>query len=167
MLVFNRFTSSVHGKRHTLSSLSQQHADLRTQLIDASKQGGEVADVARYLARLVSTHFALEQAIVFPFFAFASGFPREDVLMRMEEVPALIANFESHRGDLRDQHEEIEHKLAELWEAACDCGNRDVILLTLAFRSQERTENEVIEPVVSLISSFLQNNPAGNPLRPH
>jgi hypothetical protein len=167
MLVFNRFTSSANGKRHTCSSLSQQHADLRTQLISASKQGGESADIARHLVRLVSVHFALEQEIVFPFFAFASGFPRDDVLLRMEEVPALIANFEAHRGDLRDQHEEIEGKLGELWKAACDCGNRDVILLALAFRSHERTENEVIEPVVSLVSSFLQNNPAGTPLRPH
>jgi hypothetical protein len=137
-------------------SLRAEHAELHTELVDATKAGGRVGEAAKEVARRLHPHFAREEEFALPPLALLGPLATGDTTPAMADVLALTDKLQAELPGMLAEHREIVAALGDL-EAAANAENKpQYARFAEKLIQHARTEEEVLYPAAILIGRYVR-----------
>lgn len=136
--------------------LRAEHAELHTELVDATKAGGRVGEAAKEVARRLHPHFVREEEFALPPLALLGSLATGGATPAMADVLALTDKLQAELPGMLAEHKEIVAALGDL-EAAANAENQPHYARFAAKLIQHaRTEEEVLYPAALLIGRYVR-----------
>lgn len=136
--------------------LRAEHAELHTELVDATKAGGRVGETAKEVARRLHPHFVREEEFALPPLGLLASLANGAVEPDMAGVLALTDELETALPGMLAEHKEIVAALGDL-EAAANAENKPQYARFAGKLIQHaRTEEEVLYPAALLIGRYVR-----------
>ncbi|MBL9088560.1 MAG: hemerythrin domain-containing protein [Planctomycetia bacterium] len=143
------------------AALAAEHEELHERLAEAIDAGGQTAEAARALARLLHPHFVREEQIAMPPLALlpalAEGRPIADPKPALEMALALRAEI----GRMLEEHVAIKAAMRALGAAAEREGNQKIARFSVRLVRHAETEEQVLYPTSLLVGRILEARAAG------
>lgn len=136
--------------------LRAEHAELHTELVDATKAGGRVGEAAKEVARRLPPHFLREEEFARPPLALLGSLATEGATPAMADVLALTDKLQAELPSMLAEHKEIVAALGDL-EAAANAENKpQYARFAEKLIQHARTEEQVLYPAAILIGRYVR-----------
>lgn len=136
--------------------LRAEHAELHTELAEATKAGGRVGEAAREVASRLHPHFVREEEFALPPLALLGSLATGAATPAMADVLALTDKLQAELPGMLAEHKEIVAALGDL-EAAANAENKpQYARFAEKLIQHARTEEEVLYPAALLIGRYVR-----------
>ena len=98
--------------------LKLEHEELHAELVQATKAGGETAEAAKFVAKVLHAHFVKEEEFALPPIGLLSLLARGKVDKEMRSVLAMTERLKAELTDMLQEHKVVVAALKKLIVAA-------------------------------------------------
>ena len=136
-------------------ALRIEHEELHARLLQATKEGGEVGEAAREVARLLHPHFVREERFAMPPLALLSALATGEVTADMAPVLALTDRLQDELLPMLAEHGLIVAALERLEAAAGAANLPEYQRFASALRLHAQTEEQVLYPAAIVVGKYV------------
>lgn len=151
----NYGSEKMNPKLKIPTALKSEHDELRSVVLRASKEEGELGVSARVVATLVQTHIAKEEQFGLLSLGLIEALARDEVTPDMDEALVLIERFNAELPDMLAEHREIVAALRKLLAAARDRDQVEYAEFAEHLLRHIQMEEQVLYPAVVLVGRYL------------
>ena len=137
-------------------SLREEHAELHTRLVAATKAPGEVGVAARAVAAVLHPHFVREEQIALPPLGLLRALTEGRATADMAAVLPMTDSLKAELPAMLTEHMKISVAVQRLGRAAKKAGNADAARLADEIRLHALTEEEVTYPAAVLVGELVR-----------
>jgi hypothetical protein len=137
-------------------SLKLEHEELHAQLVQATKAGGETAEAAKFVAKVLHAHFVKEEEFALPPIGLLSLLARGKVDKEMRSVLAMTDRLKAELADMLQEHKVVVAALKKLITAAKREKKPEHAHFAEKLMLHARTEEDVLYPAAILVGEFLK-----------
>jgi hypothetical protein len=139
-----------------------EHDELHAHLVEATKAGGQTAEAARAVAKVLHNHFVKEEEYALPPLGLLVKLSEDKFEPGMAEVLNLTDKLEAELPSMLLEHKNIVTALTKLVEAARAENKPAVVDFAEKLMLHAQTEELVAYPTTILIGHYLKMMLAGN-----
>ncbi len=137
-------------------SLKLEHEELHTELVEATKAGGQVAEAARVVAKALHPHFIKEEEYALPPLGLLPALAEGRVPPGMADFLRMTNRLKVNLGQMLQEHQVILAALGNLADAAKKENQMAYVRFTEKLTQHAQTEEEVLYPAAILIGEYLK-----------
>jgi len=137
-------------------SLKIEHEELHSQLAEATKAGGKIADAAKLVAQTLHPHFVAEEEFAIPPLGILPQLSKGKVNEDMKEILKMTDKLKVELPKMLQEHKAIVTALDELVKAAQEENKPEYAAFAEKLKLHAKTEEEVTYPTVLLIGEYLK-----------
>jgi hypothetical protein len=138
------------------TSLKLEHEHLHAELLEATKAGGQTADAAKEVAKLLHRHFEKEEEYALPPLGLLTPLADGSVTPEMRQVIAQTDKLKDELPQMLKEHKDILVALEELAKAAQAEGKPEHARFAEKLKLHAKTEEEILYPAAVLIGEYLK-----------
>ena len=136
--------------------LKLEHEELHAELAQATKAGGETAEAAKFVAKVLHAHFVKEEEFALPPIGLLSLLARGKVDKEMRSVLAMTERLKAELTDMLQEHKVVVAALKKLIVAAKREKKPEHAHFPKKLMLHARTEEQVLYPAAILVGEFLK-----------
>ena len=134
-----------------------EHDELHTDLVKATKAGGQTAEAARIVAKVLHSHFVKEEDYALPPLGLLTALSEGRFEPGMAEVLKMTDKLEAELPTMLSEHKDIVAALEKLIEAAKTENKLDVVHFAEKLMLHAQTEEQVSYPTSILIGRYVKS----------
>lgn len=139
-------------------SLKLEHEELHSQLANATKVGGKIADAAKLVAQTLHPHFVAEEEFAIPPLVILPLLIEGKITEEMKDVIKMTERLKSELPKMLEEHKAIVSALDNLINVAKEENKLDFVKFAEKLKLHAKTEEEVTYPTALLIGEYLKLN---------
>lgn len=139
-------------------SLKLEHEELHSQLADATKVGGKIADAAKLVAQALHPHFVAEEEFAIPPLVILPQLIEGKITEEMKDVIKITERLKSELPKMLEEHKAIVSALDNFIKVAKGEGKPEYVNFAEKLKLHAKTEEEVTYPAALLIGEYLKLN---------
>lgn len=136
--------------------LKAEHAELHTDLVDATRAGGRVGEAAKEVAKRLHPHFVREEEFALPPLGLLAALATRTVVPGMADVLALTNRLEAELPAMLSEHKDIVAALGDLVAAAKVENKPKYAGFAEKLILHAQTEEEVLYPAALLVGRYVK-----------
>ena len=137
-------------------SLKLEHEELHAQLVEATKAGGQVAEAAKVVAKVLHPHFVKEEEYALPPLGLLPALAEGKVPPGMGDFLKMTSRLKADLGRMLQEHKAIIAALKNLADASKKENQMSYVRFTEKLTQHVQTEEEVLYPAALLIGEYLR-----------
>ena len=134
-----------------------EHDELHADLVKATKAGGQTAEAAKIVAKVLHSHFAKEEEYALPPLGLLTALSEGRFEPGMAEVLKMTDKLEAELPTMLSEHKDIVAALEKLIEAAKTENRPDVVYFAEKLMLHAQTEEQVSYPTSLLIGRYVKS----------
>ncbi len=138
------------------ASLREEHHEIHSELVEATKAAGRVGVAARELAAVLHPHFVREEQIALPPLALLAPLARGETAPAMLAVLPLTDSLRAELPRMLEEHKAIHAATTRLLQVAKAEGDARVARLAEALLLHARGEEELFYPAAILVGDLVR-----------
>jgi hemerythrin-like domain-containing protein len=138
------------------ASLKAEHEELHAELLEATRSGGQTADAAKEVARLLHAHFEKEEEYALPPLGLLPQLADGKVTPEMQQVISQTDRLRADLPQMLKEHEAVVAALEDLAKAAMAERKPQHVRFAEKLKSHAKTEEEILYPTAILIGEYLK-----------
>lgn len=138
------------------AATKSEHDELHADLVKATRSGGETADAAKAVARVLHGHFVGEEEFAMPPLGLLTRLAKGEFDPSMAEVLKMTDRLEAELPKMLAEHRAITAALDTLIAAARKEGKPDVEAFAHRLKIHAQTEEQVSYPASILIGRYVK-----------
>lgn len=138
------------------TSLKLEHEELHSQLADATKVGGKVAEAAKLVAQTLHPHFVSEEEFALPPLGILPLLADGNVTEDLKEVLEMTNKLKIGLPKMLEEHKAIVAALDKLIKAAQEENKPEYVAFAEKLKLHAKTEEEVTYPTALLIGEYIK-----------
>jgi hypothetical protein len=146
-------------------ALKQEHEELHSELLRATKAGGRTGEAAKAVAKLVHPHFIKEEEYALPPLGLLGALSKGKIESSMAEALKMTDKLETELPRMLAEHKDIVTTLRHLVEAAKAENKQEHVYFAKKLIAHARTEEEVSYPTTLLIGRYLKAALSGSTVK--
>lgn len=148
------------------SSLKKEHEELHAELVQATREPGQVGEAARGVAAALHAHFEKEEEFALPPLGLLGSLAQGQISPQMSDVLAMTSRLKAELPKMLEEHQAVVAALRKLTAAAQADGKPQYVRFGEKLSLHARTEEEVLYPTAILIGEYLGLKLGKEPARP-
>lgn len=136
--------------------LKLEHEELHTQLANATKLGGRIAEAAKQVAKTLHPHFISEEEFAIPPLGILPLLAENKISSDMKEVLIMTNRLKAELPKMLEEHKMIVAALDNLIQIANEENNQYIVLFAERLKLHAKTEEEVTYPTAILIGEYVK-----------
>ena len=140
----------------TPKSLREEHAELRQFVTRLVREGGETAETARRLMRVLETHFQKEENFAAPPLGLLPRLARGDIGPGMADALAHTDWLRRNIDTMLAEHRMIAAAVEDLLKAAGAVAPPELVTFAETLLNHARLEEEVLYPAAIVAGEYLK-----------
>jgi hypothetical protein len=141
---------------HIPQPLKEEHAELRAELVSATKAGGRTGEAALSLLRIMRPHFEKEEEYALPPLGLLTELSQGGVAPGMSEVLKMTDRLAAELPQMLTEHRQIAAALNTLIDAASAEGKPEIVRFAQKLLTHARSEEELSYPAALLIGRYVK-----------
>jgi hypothetical protein len=137
-------------------SIREEHEEIHSALVDATREAGRTGEAARELARRLEPHFRREEEIALPPLGLLRPLAGGAFQRSMEDVLPMTDALRRELPRMLEEHRDIAAAARRLESAARDERNAAAEELARRLQAHARTEEEVLYPAAVLVGDLVR-----------
>lgn len=137
-------------------SLKLEHEELHSQLANATKVGGKVAEAAKLVAQTLHPHFVAKEEFAIPPVGILPQLVEGKVDEDMKEILKMTDRLKAELPKMLEEHKAIVAALDKLVKAAQEENKPEFVAFAEKLKLHAKTEEEVTYPTALLIGEYLK-----------
>jgi hypothetical protein len=137
-------------------SLKQEHKELHSELVAATKAGGKTGQAAQEVAQALHPHFVKEEEYAMPPLGLLAPLAKGELPEDRETIIAMADRLKTDLRHMLHEHRAIVIQLHKLMEAAKGERRDEYVHLAERLMLHAQTEEEVLYPTAILIGEYLK-----------
>lgn len=138
-----------------------EHDALHADLVEATKAGGQTAEAARAVAKVLHDHFLKEEAYALPPLGLLPALSQGKFEAGMADVLEMTDKLEAELPHMLAEHKAIVAALTKLVEAAKAEHRQEVVAFAERLMLHAQAEEQVSYPATLLIGRYVKSKLAG------
>ena len=134
-----------------------EHDELHADLVKATKAGGQTAEAAKIVAKVLHSHFVKEEEYALPPLGLLTALSEGRFEPGMAEVLKMTDKLEAELPTMLSEHKDIVAALEKLIEAAKTENRPDVVHFAEKLMLHAQTEEQVSYPTSLLIGRYVKS----------
>jgi hypothetical protein len=134
-----------------------EHDELHADLVKATKAGGQTAEAAKIVAKVLHSHFVKEEEYALPPLGLLTALSEGRFEPGMAEVLKMTDKLEAELPTMLSEHKNIVAALEKLIEAAKTENRPDVVYFAEKLMLHAQTEEQVSYPTSLLIGRYVKS----------
>jgi hypothetical protein len=134
-----------------------EHDELHADLVKATKAGGQTAEAAKIVAKVLHSHFVKEEEYALPPLGLLTALSEGRFEPGMAEVLKMTDKLEAELPTMLSEHKDIVAALEKLIEAAKTENRPDVVYFAEKLMLHAQTEEQVSYPTSLLIGRYVKS----------
>ncbi len=136
--------------------LKEEHEELHSDLVKATKAGGKIGDAAKAVAGVLHPHFMKEEEYALPPLGLLIVLAEGKVAPEMRDVLTMTDKLKRELPQMLEEHKAIVGALENLREVAKKENKIEYAHFAEKLILHARTEEEVLYPAAILIGEYLK-----------
>jgi hypothetical protein len=137
-------------------SLIREHEELHSDLVAATKAGGQTGPAAQAVAQVLHPHFVKEEEYAMPPLGLLTMLAKGELPQDRETILAMIDRLNKDFSHMLHEHKAIVIQLHKLMKAAEAEKKPEYVHLAERLMLHAQTEEEVLYPAAILIGEYLK-----------
>jgi hypothetical protein len=133
-----------------------EHDELHADLVKATRAGGQTAEAAKTVAKVLHSHFVKEEEYALPPLGLLTALSEGRFEPGMAEVLKMTDKLEAELPTMLSEHKDIVAALEKLIEAAKTENRPDVVHFAEELMLHAQTEEQVSYPTSLLIGRYVK-----------
>lgn len=138
------------------AAMKSEHDELHADLVKATKAGGETADAAKAVARVLHGHFVGEEEFAMPPLGLLLRLSKGEFSPDMAEVLKMTDRLEAELPKMLEEHRAITAALDQLIAAADREGKPEVAGFARRLKNHAKTEEQLFYPASLLVGRYVK-----------
>jgi hypothetical protein len=134
-----------------------EHDELHADLVKATKAGGQTAEAAKIVAKVLHSHFVKEEEYALPPLGLLTALSEGRFEPGMAEVLKMTDKLEAELPTMLSEHKNIVAALEKLIEAAKTENRPDIVHFAEKLMLHAQTEEQVSYPTSLLIGRYVKS----------
>ena len=134
-----------------------EHDELHADLVKATKAGGQTAEAAKIVAKVLHSHFVKEEEYALPPLGLLTALSEGRFEPGMAEVLKMTDKLEAELPTMLSEHKDIVAALEKLIEAAKTENRPDVVHFAEKLMLHAQAEEQVSYPTSLLIGHYVKS----------
>jgi hypothetical protein len=134
-----------------------EHDELHTDLVKATKAGGQTAEAAKIVAKVLHSHFVKEEEYALPPLGLLMALSEGRFEPGMAEVLKMTDKLEAELPTMLSEHKDIIAALKKLVDAARTENRPDVVHFAEKLMLHAQTEEQVSYPTAILVGRYVKS----------
>jgi hypothetical protein len=134
-----------------------EHDELHADLVKATKAGGQTAEAAKIVAKVLHSHFVKEEEYALPPLGLLTALSEGRFEPGMAEVLKMTDKLEAELPTMLSEHKDIVAALEKLIEAAKTENRPDIVHFAEKLMLHAQTEEQVSYPTSLLIGRYVKS----------
>ena len=139
------------------SPMKIEHDELHADLVKATKAGGQTAEAAKAVAKILHNHFVKEEEYALPPLGLLTALSEGRFEPGMAEVLKMTDKLEAELPTMLSEHKDIVAALEKLIDAAKTENRPDVVHFAEKLMLHAQTEEQVSYPTSLLIGHYVKS----------
>jgi hemerythrin superfamily protein len=136
--------------------LKLEHEELHTELIKATKEGGEIGESAKAVAKVLHPHFVKEEEYALPLLGLLPLLAEGRVTLEMKGVLTMTNRLKAELPQMLKEHKAIVAELEKLTDAARKENKMEYARFAEKLILHAKSEEEVLYPTAILIGEYVK-----------
>jgi len=136
--------------------LKLEHEELHTELIKATKEGGEIGESAKAVAKVLHPHFVKEEEYALPLLGLLPLLAEGRVTLEMKGVLTMTNRLKVELPQMLKEHKAIVAELEKLTDAARKENKMEYARFAEKLILHAKSEEEVLYPTAILIGEYVK-----------
>jgi hemerythrin superfamily protein len=137
-------------------SLRVEHEELHAELAKATREGGQVGEAAKAVAKVLHPHFLREEEYALPPLGLLTLLAEGTEIADMPAALRMTARLKDDLARMLEEHKAIVARLGSLTDASREEGKDAYIRFAEKLTLHAQTEEEVLYPAAILIGEYLR-----------
>lgn len=138
------------------AAMKAEHDELHADLVKATKSGGETAEAAKTVARVLHGHFVGEEAFAMPPLGLLPRLAKGEFRPDMADVLKMTDRLEAELPKMLSEHRAITAALDTLIAAARKENKPEIAAFAHRLKIHAETEEQVSYPAAILIGRYVK-----------
>ncbi len=139
------------------SPMKIEHDELHADLVKATKAGGQTAEAAKAVAKILHNHFVKEEEYALPPLGLLTALSEGRFEPGMAEVLKMTDKLEAELPTMLSEHKDIVAALEKLIEAAKAENKSDIVHFSEKLMLHAQIEEQVSYPTSLLIGRYVKS----------
>lgn len=139
------------------NSMKVEHDELHADLVKATKAGGQTAEAAKIVAKVLHGHFVKEEEYALPPLGLLTALSEDRFEPGMAEVLKMTDKLEAELPTMLSEHKDIVAALEKLIEAAKTENRPDIVHFAEKLMLHAQTEEQASYPTSLLIGRYVKS----------
>ena len=141
-------------------AMHAEHAEIHSELVNATKIPGRVGAAARALDAVLAPHFAREEQIALPPLGLLAPLSRGQFTPGMRDVLPMTDSLRAELPRMLEEHKAVAAATQRLREAARAAGNTAVLNFADKLSLHAQSEEELFYPAALLVGEVVRSRSA-------
>lgn len=137
--------------------LKEEHDELHSELVEATRAGGRAGDAAKTVAKLLHPHFVKGEEYALPPLGLVVAFSQGKAEAGMGDVLKMTDRLKAELMTMLAEQKEIVRALARLVDAAKAENKPDIVHFADKLMLHAQTEEQVLYPAAMLVGEVVRS----------